>query len=365
MTFSSRNGFSSICVLCVLCVRLFGAGPNPTQWSDKKLTVERFLHGEAASGFSGSVLVAENRKIFFDKVYGRVDRHRPVFWFASLSKPITACAVLKLQEEQRLSIHDPITKFFSGVPLDKQKITIHQLLTHTSGLPLEYAADGIAERKEAVSAILSLPLKYAPGEKWNYSGDGFVLLAAIIEIASGESFEGYVRSRIFRPAGMRNAGFWGDGGSTGVSPVPDPTKLKTLKQTVIKDGRSVPNWGWRGSTGIYGTSRDLYAFLLSLESGKLLSQESRSQMWSTYWEFRRDGNVVTGNGYGWIVDIQNDKWQAVRHMGDELELGHNGIVSLTNTGQMVVVLSNSGNVDDDAWSTRVFVGVRKILKDPK
>jgi CubicO group peptidase (beta-lactamase class C family) len=332
----------------------------------KVAPLDEYLKKETREGFSGGVLIAKEGRIILDRVYGRAQTStRKSFWIASISKSITAVAILKLQDQQKLSVHDSLGRFFKDVPADKKTITIHQLLTHTSGLPLQYAADGIADRDRAVRSILSLPLKQPPGKKWDYSGDGFVLLAAIIEVASGMTYEDYVRKEIFIPAGMTRSGFWADAQSGNVAPVEDPAKLKLLKSGVFHNKKGVANWGWRGSTGLYSTPADLCAFLFALKDPKLLSSSSREQMWSGYIQFRRDPEADTFNGYGWIVDIKDKQWTAVRHMGSEDELGHNGIVSMKRNGDVIVVLSNSGNIGDDAWSTRIFVGLRTLLEQSR
>jgi len=352
-------------VVIASCVLVLASLAHPTDANPTRAKLNDYLEKEAGAGFSGAVLVANGGGASeLDQAYGPVAKAegRPIFWLASISKPITATAILKLQDQKKLSVHDPLTRFFKDVPADKRSITIHQLLTHTSGLPLKYAADGIADRDKAVHAILALPLEHAPGEKWGYSGDGFVLLAAIVEVASGKHFEDYVRREIFKPAGMKEAGFWGDAGSSRVAPAADPSKLQKLMPTVFRQGKPIANWGWRGSTGMYGSTHDLYAFMVALKNGSLLSTASQTQMWSGYAELRRDPVADTYNGYGWIVDIKEGAWRGVRHIGEEVELGHNGIVTMQKNGDIIIVLSNSGSVEDEGWSTRVFIGVRKLLK---
>jgi CubicO group peptidase (beta-lactamase class C family) len=83
------------------------------------------------------------------------------------------------------------------------------LLTHTSGLPHKYAADGIIEREKAVQAVLALPLGWKVGEGYHYSNDGYNLLAAIVEVASKRTFEDYLRKDIFNLAELNNTGLWG------------------------------------------------------------------------------------------------------------------------------------------------------------
>ncbi len=113
---------------------------------------------------------------------------------------------------------------------------------------------------------------------------------------------------------------------------------------------------------MYASPQDLYAFMQALGNGTLLSDKSRGQMLSGYAELRRDPAADTYNGYGWIVDIKDGKWRAMRHTGSESELQHNGIVSMQENGDVIIVLSNAGDIGDEAWSTRVFIGLRSLLK---
>ncbi len=164
------------------------------------INVDKYLISLTEAGFSGTVLIAKGDQIILHRGYGWTDKQRAVpvsidseFWVASISKQFAAAAILKLQEKGKISLTDLITKYFKSVPKDKAAITVHQLLSHTSGIGQNYAADGIINRDDAVWSILQEPLKSVPGEKFNYSNDNYTLLAAIIEVASGQSYESFLR----------------------------------------------------------------------------------------------------------------------------------------------------------------------------
>ena len=210
-------------------VALFGAGAPARAARADRLSAElhRHLTNTAAdSGFSGAVLVARGGKVVLHEGYGWADlaKTAPVtretrFYIASITKQFTAAAVLKLEERGRLGLADPVGKHLPGVPPDKAAVTIHQLLTHTSGLGQDYAADGIRDRAEAVRAVLAKPLKSPPGAQFRYSNDGYNLLAVIVEVVSGESYESFLRQNLLRPAGMSRTGFWGETPARGARPV--------------------------------------------------------------------------------------------------------------------------------------------------
>jgi CubicO group peptidase (beta-lactamase class C family) len=136
-----------------------------------------------------------------------------------------------------------------------------QLLTSTSGLPQRYAADRIADRDEAVRAVLGDELAAPPGLRFNYSNDGYSLLAAIVEVASGTAFETYLRRELLAPTGLTSTGFWGDVRQTGVPLAP------TNRWVDVR-----PNWGFRGATGMYSTVGDLNRWTQALLAYQVLTR---------------------------------------------------------------------------------------------
>lgn len=151
--------------------------PNKTLTSNGNLKARMDQYLTKASselGFSGAVLVARGKEILLHRGYGWADRKKSFkvapdteFYIASITKQFTAVAILMLENQGKLNVTDPIGKYFRDAPKDKAEITVHQLLTHTSGLAQNYAADGIVDRNEAMRAILAGPLKssktYADG----------------------------------------------------------------------------------------------------------------------------------------------------------------------------------------------------------
>ena len=167
-------------------------------------------------GFSGAVLVAKGKKVILKRGYGLADRTKSepitentVFNIGSLAKQFTAAAILKLEMSGKLKVQDSISKHLDGVPEDKQAITIHQLLTQTSGLPREYSKNDYdpANRDEMINRVLQLKLKSLPGTAYSYSNAGYMLLAAIIERVSKQPYEQFLRDALFKPAKMSKTSF--------------------------------------------------------------------------------------------------------------------------------------------------------------
>ena len=312
-----------------------------------------FLREQSAKGFSGAVLVVKNRKIVFDQTYGSAAKMNsaPTFWIASKSKSFVAAAILKLAEQGKLSTADALTKFFKDVPADKRQITVHHLLTHTSGLPHKYAADGETDRERAARKIFAVPLGWKIGEGFHYSNDGYTLLAAIVEIASQKSFEDYLRAEILAPAKLKETGFWGfEDKKTSVAPLANPKNAGTMSTNFYQNGRSVANWGYRGATGMFSTTRDLYQWMQAINENKVLSGATREKLWEKHVLMSRiSESEEQFYGYGWMTRHKNGKRVYVRHTGFEDWLGHSGAMCLYDNGDAYVVLSNSGGYEKTSW----------------
>lgn len=170
--------------------------------------------------FSGSVLIASKSEIILQKGYGwkDVSKHQRntaegIYQIGSLTKSFTAQVILKLMEDGKISLSDPLNKYFHSI-YPGSDITIKHLLTHTSGIPtfdIDENEDTIAFRPVPKDTMLKLisrrPLLFSPGDKFNYSNAGYFLLGLIIEKVTGESYEETVRKLIFNPLNMTRSGF--------------------------------------------------------------------------------------------------------------------------------------------------------------
>jgi CubicO group peptidase (beta-lactamase class C family) len=173
-------------------------------------------------GFAGAVLVARGEVPLFAEGFGLADREHGVRWtpgtisdIGSITKQFTGAAILKLEEAGKLEVGDPITRYFQGVPADKAGITVHQLLTHSSGLSDPDIDDfDPVPLDEYVKQTFARPLLFAPGKGYSYSNANFSLLGAILEKLSGATYESFLRQRLFLPNGMYETGYtlpaWGE-----------------------------------------------------------------------------------------------------------------------------------------------------------
>lgn len=256
--------------------------PPPVSWE----TLPARMAWEANNGFAGVVLVVRDGSIVFHEAYGLANREkkipmRPDTILGIGSTPIdfTKVSILRLAEEGRLSLSDPITKFFEGVPEDKRAMTLDHLMTGRSGLedfhdvPTDRDPDhSWIDRDEAVRRILGGKLLFPPGTSRRHSHSGYGLLAAVVEIASGKSFAEFTREKIYEPAGMTDTRFFGE---------PYPEDRMAIGYGPRKDGEinAPPYWGktsWlvMGSGGQVSTAMDMVRFNRAIHGGLLLSPES-------------------------------------------------------------------------------------------
>lgn len=332
--------------------------------------VDSLLASEARAGFSGVVLIARGDSVLLDQAYGKVASQSadgaPAFWLASNSKQFTATAIVRLQEAGRLRVTDSIGAYFKDVPADKRAITLHQLLTHTSGLPSAYKGEGEPDRDRAVALVLGLKLQSRPGEAYSYSNDGYVLLAAIVDLASGVGFDAFVRDSLFARAGMTHSGLWGqERPDAPIAPLADPGRARRQRPTIYQDGHSVGNWGYRGPGGAYATADDVHRWIQALRGGRILGEPGLRALLGRHVVVRADSASQSYAGYGWGVKVEHGLDVSYGHVGDDDWLGHNGVIRFTPAGEIVVVLANSGEVDGEGWASRVNRAVRRIMDAPR
>lgn len=250
-------------------------------------------------GYSGSILVVKESKIVLRKGYGLADRERNIFNtsdtlfnIASVSKVFTSAAIIQLEEKGKLKTSDYISKYLGTFPKEKSESTIHHLLTHTSGLVVKGASLDYSSRKAFIQSVKDTPAASKPGEKYQYLNAGYSLLAAIVEEASGLSFEEYLYKHIFKPAGMKMTGYVWDSKFKN-APVAIGYRGKKLEE-LKPEPRDTDVWASRGPEGLLTKVGDLYKWIQALRKGKVLSETAKKKMFTAY----TNGD----EGYGWHVN---------------------------------------------------------------
>ncbi len=246
--------------------------------------VQSYVSGKQ---FMGSVLVARDQTILFDKGYGFANLEWNVantpttkFRLGSVTKQFTAVSILLLEERGKLKVDDPVKKYMADAPAAWDKVTIYNLLTHTSGIPSftgfpDYAStEAIATTPEKlVARFRDKPLEFQPGEKWNYSNSGYVLLGYLIEKISGETYEKFVQENIFTPLGMKDSGYDSNSAiilrrASGYSPSANgPVNTGYIDMSIPFSAGS-----------LYSTTEDLLRWEQGLFGGKVLSAASLQKM---------------------------------------------------------------------------------------
>ena len=271
-------------------------------------------------GFSGAVLAAVDGDPLLAQGYGLADREHGTPWWpatistvGSITKQFTAAAILKLEEEGRLSVSDPIAKYFDGVPPDKAPITIHQLLTHSSGIEdLEGRGDfDPLGRDEFVGLALRQRLAFPPGKDYSYSNAGYSLLGAIIEKLTAGGYEQYLRRTFFLPLGMYETGYvlpaWG-GGRLAQGYRGNERWGTILDRPMASDG---PYWVLRANGGIHSNCFDMLRWATALLDGRVLKPESVAKAWTPHVSEGGDSSY----GYGWSIRTFPDGIKVITHNG--------------------------------------------------
>lgn len=232
--------------------------------------LDAYLSEQVRAGFSGAVLVATADGVVLEKGYGLADRTRnlpntgaTVFPLGSIVKVFTREAMQSLAEAGKLSLDDPLPKFFDDVPADKQAITIQHLLDHQAGLAAHHDQEGDFEpmdRAEALRRIFAQELRFAPGTSRAYSNSGYTLLAAIIETVSGQPYRDFVMEKLIQPAGLTHTGFYRDPHWTDAQ-VAIGYEAQTFGDVNSPKYWPGPTWALMGSGGMGSTVRDLYTWM--------------------------------------------------------------------------------------------------------
>jgi CubicO group peptidase (beta-lactamase class C family) len=307
--------------------------PNEIRQGAEAARVDEYLTRLVPHGFSGAVLIASvpkggnwatDGRVVLKRAYGLANRETGqvytvdmVSCIGSVTKQFTGAAIMKLEMTGKLETSDPISKYLPGVPDDKAGITIHHLLTHTAGFSGDLGGmdEEPIERDALVAKVLAAPLVAKPGERFEYSNEGFALAGAIVERVSGQGYEAFLREQLFLPADMADTGYqapaWplerlpigyrADGDAWG----------RTFKNGWLPDG---PGWYLRANGGIHASLDDLYRWHLALESTKILSAQARAKYLT--------GHVPSSAGgggeqyaYGWGVQKSRRGGTVIAHNG--------------------------------------------------
>jgi len=304
--------------------------------------------------FSGAVLIAKEGKIVFDKAYGMANYEWSVpnttdtrFRLGSVSKQFGAAAILKLEEMGKLKTTDKACDYLPECPEIWKPITIHQLLTHTSGIPNFTALKDYQRLKllpskyeEQYKSVRDAKMDFDPGFKFQYSNSGYILLGQIIEKAAGKPWEVFLQEQIFEPAGMTSTR-----ADSNTALIPKRANGYLVRSgTPVNSGyidMRIPNI----AGGLISTTGDLYKWDRALAAGKILTDASRAKMWTP----EKDKYA-----YGWVVG--NEAGKTTHGHGGGIDGFSTFIHRIPDDGTLVVVLGNF----EDGQTRPVREGLTRI-----
>lgn len=300
--------------------------------------------------FSGSVFLRQGGGTLLDAGYGLAIRKptRPntpetTFQIASVSKQFTAGAILLLQEQGALSVDDPLSNWLPEYPAAWKPITLHHLLTHTSGIghwkdfPMLRLDQPIA-RDELLAIFQRRPLDFPPGGGWAYSSPGYVLLAHVVEQVTGEPYARYMQRAIFDPLAMMDSGV----GSHAPRPERQALGYAGQKQPTSFELDTVGI----GAGDIWLTARDLTLWDAALMApGRLLCEDSLRSMFTSYAAVSENFEEFpgTGYGYGWLLAEVVGR-PVYFHPGDNSGFGALNVL-LPESDSLLILLANDEDVD--------------------
>ena len=347
-----------------LLLFLMLVGFQPTLAQDKAAQIDALLTKYHDYGlFNGAALVAENGNVLFKNGYGDAHMEWDIpnqpdtkFRLGSITKQFTAVLILQLMQEGKLTVDDPIGLHMPDYPNEgASKVTIHHLLTHTSGIPsytglpefFQEMSRDPATPDEFIDVFSDLPLEFEPGAEWRYNNSGYFLLGVIIEKITGMSYEDALQERIFGPLGMHDTGYDHHG-----------TILPNRAAGYERQGSGYMNAPYLDMSlpyaagSLYSTVEDLYQWDRALYTDQVLPSDLKEKMFTPY---------MNDYGYGWGINERSigetdKKVKTIGHGG-----GINGfntlITRFPDDEHLVVLLNNTGGTQLGAMSQ----GIANIL----
>ncbi|GGJ35677.1 serine hydrolase domain-containing protein [Deinococcus roseus] len=338
---------------------LLGSAPAQSSDLQDRLSplVDRF---HDTLGFMGTIIINEKGKTVFEKSVGMADLEHAipntadtVHRVASVTKSFTAVAVLKLQEEGKLKVTDPVSKYLPDYP-NGDNITLHQLLTHTSGI-FNYTERAdlttlIHERptlEQLTQKFASEPVDFAPGGPYHYSNSGYILLGRVIEVASGMRYQDYLQQKVLAPLGFQKSNFFPDDAQ-----VPNRAEGYTQAGDTFQKADLFNFEVVHAAGGFSATARELVQWLPGLAEGKVLSKASLQTMFTPH-VYAPGGSY----GYGLVVSRIMGK-EYLNHAGS-LPGGSSYIAYFPQEQISVVMLSNVTGQDSQALFNRLFLAYNR------
>lgn len=292
--------------------------------------------------FNGSILITRNGKVIVSKGYGMSNIENDIpntsqtkFRIGSLTKQFTAMAIMMLQERGKLNVEHSVCNYLTNCPEAWKPVTIHHLLTHSSGIPdyvnvwgYEKVLASPSPATDILEIVKKAPVEFKPGKRFSYSSLGYILLGSVIEKSSGMPYEAFLRENIFKPLKMENTGYDNNKAILKHRAAGYSLQRNTLINAPYMD-MSLPF----AAGGLYSTVEDLQLWDEALYTEKLVGKKSLDAIFTAY---------AAEHGYG---------WQVTKHLNRKF-IGHGGwingfassIARYPEDKLCVIVLSNLDSV---------------------
>jgi len=310
-------------LIVLICFSTIYSSAQSLSFSD----IERFEDSAVNNFYPDSnrlpgvnLLIAENGKVVYQRASGMADIERgvkmsneTVFEIGSMSKQFAAVALLQLVEKGKIKLSDDIQKYIPWYNSHGEKITIENLLSHTSGIrnfdvfiKPYYVSPIDRSVSEMIHFFMDSSLNFKPGSSWSYSDSGFMLIAYIVELVSEQSYHDYVQQNIFFPLGMVHTCF-----GTNDQIVMHRARGYTMDNTSkIANSGNIYCWAY-GSGDIFSTTSDLLIWINALRDEKIISKEWLNKAWTDY---QLSNGESINYGYGWCVNHWNGE-KVIAHAG--------------------------------------------------
>ncbi len=260
----------------------------------------------AQNQFSGSVLVSKGTRVLLVKGYSMANwrtntPNTPLtrFYLGSVTKEFTAMSILLLQQEGKLDVHKLICTYVRPCPEPWQAITLHEVLTHTSGIPeLDTPHLSGASPAAWIASFDNAPLNFTPGAEFDYCSVCYQILAYVVQVVSGQPYSDFVQQHILNPLHMDESGF--DSGYFYAQSI-DANGYNSWQASAEQLGWNMgPQWSFLFGSGLlYSSVGDLYDWDQALYTNLLVSQQTRNEAFTSY----TNGSLFAGSnyGYGWFI----------------------------------------------------------------
>lgn len=343
--------FRKLVSALVVCVLFAAAAPAQVNKVADYVKVE--MKRQRIPGLS--LAIVENGKVILAEGYGSADlelnvpaKAETVYKICSVSKQFIATGIMLLAQENRLGLDDPISKYLDNTPETWKAITIRQLLTHTSGLVREapgFDPFKVQSDADLIKTAYPLPLRFSPGEKWEYSNTAYFALAEIIRKVAGRPWNEYLNEKVFLPSGMI---------TTFTTNTKETISNRAAGYTGNDKPRKAPDWpALRPSGAFLSTVLDLAKWDATLYTDKILSESSRDQMWTSV---KLNNGTSYPYGFGWqLGELKGHK--VVYHNGG-MPGFRAAFARLVNDRLTIIILINLDDVDVDS----IVHGIVAILR---